>query len=269
MLQKYQVCEKCGRELKRTLDNFRIYYINKVRHYHPICKKCEYDNIEDLAEEQIPKKKKDLSNKTFCVYIHTSPSEKTYIGITCQDVQNRWKNGRRYLEKNKNGKYAHPAFANAINKYSWKVFKHEVRFKNLTEKDAKMIEVDLIYYFKKIGKSYNISDGGDGFLGKVLTEEHKQILREANLGKKHKEESKILMSLHMKGREPWNKGKTWSDEHIKKVSRHVLQYDLDGNFIREWDTAKEAMGQMNAPKVREVCSGARKSSGGYIWKWKE
>lgn len=268
MLQRYQICEKCGKELKKTLDNFRIYYIDKVRHYSTICKQCEYESLEKITE--IPHRKiKDLSNRTFCVYIHTSPSGKVYVGITCQEVNNRWKEGKRYLEKYKNGKFIHPAFANAILKYKWENFKHDVRFENLTEKDAKLIEIDLIYYYKKLGKSYNISDGGDGFLGKVLSEEHKEKLRDANLGKKHKEESKILMSLHMKGREPWNKGKSWSEEHIKKVSKHVLQYDLEGNFIREWDTAKEAMEQMKAPKVREVCSGARKQSGGYIWKWKE
>lgn len=269
MLQKYQICDVCNKELPKTADNFRIYYINKVRHYRSTCKQCEYQTLLNETEEKLPHRKMDLSNKIFCVYIHTSPSGKTYVGITCQDINRRWKEGKRYLEKNKNGAYIHPIFAKAIKKYTWKRFTHEVRFDNLTEKDAKMIEVDLIYYYKKIGKSYNVSDGGDGFLGKIVSEEHKEILRKANLGKKHKEESKILMSLHMQGREPWNKGKSWSEEHIKKVSRPVLQYDLDGNFIREWDTAKEAMEQMNAPKVREVCSGARKSSGGYIWKWKE
>lgn len=36
-----------------------------------------------------------MEDKLFTVYRHTSPSGKVYIGITCQDVKNRWQNGRR------------------------------------------------------------------------------------------------------------------------------------------------------------------------------
>ncbi|MBQ5475612.1 MAG: hypothetical protein IIT65_13250, partial [Lachnospiraceae bacterium] len=40
--------------------------------------------------------------------------------------------------------------------YGWNNFKHEVLFDNLNEISAKCIEVDLIYYYKQLGISYNI-----------------------------------------------------------------------------------------------------------------
>lgn len=56
-----------------------------------------------------------------------------------------------------------------------------------------------------------------------------------------------------------------------KNHRHqpVLQYDKDGNFIREWDTITEAETTLNIThKIHYVCQGKRKTCGGYIWKYK-
>ena len=56
-----------------------------------------------------------------------------------------------------------------------------------------------------------------------------------------------------------------------KNNRHqpVLQYDKDGNFIREWDTMTEAETTLNIThKIHYVCQGKRKTCGGYIWKHK-
>ena len=89
----------------------------------------------------------------WCVYMHTSPSGKKYIGITSRDPNKRWDNGNGYLRKKDGIKYDQPAMANAIIKYpDWKnQWKHEILFNNLSEQDAKNIEQDLI-------KKYNIKN---------------------------------------------------------------------------------------------------------------
>ena len=39
----------------------------------------------------------DNVEKTYCVYKHTSPSGKVYIGMTCKDPpEKRWSNGNGY-----------------------------------------------------------------------------------------------------------------------------------------------------------------------------
>ena len=52
-------------------------------------------------------------NKKYIVYEHISPSNKRYIGITCQTPEQRWRNGEGYkgstafynaIKKNINGK---------------------------------------------------------------------------------------------------------------------------------------------------------------------
>jgi hypothetical protein len=38
-------------------------------------------------------------------------------------------------------------------------------FENLNDISARLIEIDLIYYYKSINMSYNLTDGGQGQLG--------------------------------------------------------------------------------------------------------
>lgn len=53
-------------------------------------------------------------------------------------------------------------------------------------------------------------------------------------------------------------------------SKPILQYDLDGNFIREFDCAYDVVREMglSQSKISLVCNGKRKKTGGFIWKFK-
>lgn len=53
------------------------------------------------------------------------------------------------------------------------------------------------------------------------------------------------------------------------VLRAVNQYDLHGNFIKQYESVTDANRATGASKIREVANGNRKSSGGYIWSWVE
>lgn len=119
----------------------------------------------------------------WCVYIHTSPSGKKYIGITSQNPQKRWQNGKGYLRKKDGIKYDQPAMARAVIKYSdWKnQWKHEILFSGLSEESAKHIEQDLIDEYKTTDSryGYNITHGGDGHVGQSPTEETRKKISES------------------------------------------------------------------------------------------
>lgn len=51
--------------------------------------------------------------------------------------------------------------------------------------------------------------------------------------------------------------------------KKVSQYTLDGEFIKEWDNITEPSKLFKAHHISECCNGKCKSSGGYIWKYKE
>lgn len=60
----------------------------------------------------------------------------------------------------------------------------------------------------------------------------------------------------------------------KGAKRSVLQFDVNGNFIKRWKSiqaAYEGLRNSNiaisAPKISECCRGTRKTSGGYMWKY--
>lgn len=60
-----------------------------------------------------------------------------------------------------------------------------------TEQEAFEHEAFLIKIFKEMGyKLANLSDGGEGPSGYKQTEEHKDNIRKAQLGKKHTQETK-------------------------------------------------------------------------------
>lgn len=122
-----------------------------------------------------------MEENTYCVYMHTLLSDKRrYIGITRQDPKIRW-------GKNGNGYSKQPYFYNAIQKYDWDSFKHDILFENLTKEQACAKECALIKLFntqdKKFG--FNLTSGGDGTHN--LSEESKQKInvgRKANISRK-------------------------------------------------------------------------------------
>ena len=103
--------------------------------------------------------------------------------------------------------------------------------------------------------------------------------------KKHSEKTKIKISNALKGkvnslgvkRSIDTKTKI-SNSLIKKIGREarrynsnpILQYDLQNNFIKEWEdmvSLKDAGFKSN--KIYCVCRGNRKTSQGYIWLFKK
>ena len=77
-----------------------------------------------------------MAENNFCVYIHISPSNKKYVGITSRKPSLRWSGGNGY----KNNEH----FYRAIQKYGWGNFQHLIVAKNLTKEEACKAEIDLI-----------------------------------------------------------------------------------------------------------------------------
>lgn len=81
-----------------------------------------------------------MKNNKWCVYKHTSPSGGIYIGITKQNPIVRWNNGFGYKRN--------PHFYNAIQKYGWNNFQHEIIFSNLTQEEAENYEKIFIAKYR-------------------------------------------------------------------------------------------------------------------------
>lgn len=91
--------------------------------------------------------------ENYKVYMHTAPNNKKYIGITyCSKPERRWKYGYGYKKQDK--------FYNAIKKYGWNSFKHEILYENLNCEEAQNKEKELIEKYDTINNGYNVSKGG-------------------------------------------------------------------------------------------------------------
>ena len=135
------------------------------------------------------------------VYEHVSPSGKRYIGITCQPLNRRWRNGNGYVRNT--------YFFRAIQKYGWNNFEHNVICECGTLQEANKAEIELIaiYHTNNPCYGYNISGGGDG--GGRVAESTKRLLSAVkkgtfkgednpNYGRKHTQEERALMSQRQK-----------------------------------------------------------------------
>lgn len=142
---------------------------------------------KEVIEVQESKQLDD--EKKWCVYMHTSPSGKKYIGLTGEDNPvNRWGlSGNGYLKLKPNGEYQQPAMAYAVIKYNnWNEWKHEILLSGLTKQEAEQKEVEFIdqYNTKNPEYGYNILPGGSVSFGK----DHPMY------GRHHTQEAKDKMS---------------------------------------------------------------------------
>ena len=61
---------------------------------------------------------------------------------------------------------------------------------------------------------------------------------------------------------------THRDNNRKSKNKPILQYDLDGNFIREWPSATD-VGKEVKKGINNCLKGRAKTAYGFIWKYKE
>lgn len=158
-----------------------------------------------LAEYQIVKKKRGVIHPVlWSVYKHTNKiNGKCYIGITNQRyVRCRWgKDGHGYSQ------YGQKKFWNAIKKYGWDNFAHEIIEKNIaTPQEANEREKYWIKYYDSFKNGYNATEGGSGATGHIVSVEARRKLSEASkgnknmLGKHHDENTRKLISETHKGK---------------------------------------------------------------------
>ena len=142
----------------------------------------------------------------YLVYMHITPNDKKYIGITSLKPNVRWNSGYGYSHNT--------LFFRAIKKYGWNNIEHKILLKNLTKEEAEEKEKELISMYKTNNNEYgyNIENGGNS-IGK-LSKETKRKLSEAHKGKKLSQATKKKIS-------EGNKGKTISKEHKKILSERM------------------------------------------------
>lgn len=150
-----------------------------------------------------------MKEKIYCIYKHTAPNGKVYIGQTCQIPEQRFgNNGCRYR--------GCTLFYNAIQKYGWDNIKHEILLEGLTQAEANEKEVKFIHEYNSNDRKYgyNLQSGGNNGsptletrrkmaewqIGKVLSEETKYKISMSKTGRKDAESTKKKKSEGQKGK---------------------------------------------------------------------
>ena len=275
-------------------DNINLINLLRRRSDVSYCKFCKRKKPHIKAMTQ------NTYNSMCCVYKHENKTTgKVYVGITNQYFKDRWQLGRGYLTA-ENG-----AFKNAINKYGWDNFKHYIllndkwievlesektlkyhvfNFKKACELESKYIRT----YRSKLGKKnvYNVSDGGEGTPGV----NEKPVLQYSLAGvfiKRYEsvKEASIMNNINRAAlsaaikKHGQSHGFLWKfddgtdlviPKRIAFINIGVVQYDLEGNKIREYKNAVIASKEtgISAGSISSACRGKPKVCGGYQWRHK-
>lgn len=233
----------------------------------------------------------------YCVYCHTSPSGRKYVGIS-SDPKKRWSSGKGYSKNY--------IFYRAIKKYGWDNIKHEVLFDNLTETEASNIEARLVREWNLTDRryGYNIREGGSNG---AHSERSRKLMSASRMGNKNSvgrtlpAQTRALISAslreyyaihgsHSLGRHHSEetiqklKSRVFTEETRAKMSKNhqdvsgaknpsarpVRQLSLTGEPIAEYDYAKQACEKygIDLSQLIKCCRGKAKTCGGFRWEYK-
>lgn len=205
-------------------------------------------------------------SKDYCVYVHTNKiNGKKYVGQTCQAPERRWgKNGSGYTEC--------PHFWNAIQKYGWDSFEHEIVKDGMSHEEACAFEIDLIAKLNTNNPDfgYNVSKGGDGIDPEVTkTLWQREGFKEFASGRM-KEAWQDPVKRKNRSEQAT---KRWQNEDfrrkvtksIENTCRSAVQCIETGKVYETIRDAERELGVNHANICRSIRTGYR--CGGYHWKY--
>lgn len=107
--------------------------------------------------------------------------------------------------------------------------------------------------------------------GKKASLETREKIRAFLLSDKNPRRGSHLSETHRKRIGDANRGRICAKETKRKISKPIIQLDMDGNFIKEWISATEAAKFLGKDKsnICICCKGRTKYAYGYKWKYKE
>ena len=199
------------------------------------------------------------------VYKITSPTNKIYIGQST-NIEKRWVS---YTTLNCKGQRK---LYNSLKKYGWEGHKKEI----IEECDVHLLE-ERENHWKLF---YNVLEtpslccrvdgkfGYDSFETKLLKSKGKLGNTNA-LGHTKSKETKLRISNKLKNLTFYN-----DPQRVKKLSNThsnpITQHDLEGNYIRDWNSAKEAAlilrpKKENGTDIIACLNGKQKTAYGFKW----
>lgn len=232
------------------------------------------------------------------IYKITNPKGKIYIGQSI-NIESR---KRVYFYFNSYKNSIGPVLTNSFKKYGFEnhIFEviEECSIEQLNERETywKQYYLDQVKGNWKQVMFCNLHDTGGGPLSEIT----KQKISKSMTGKpsfwkgktRGKEFGEKISSHPTRSKKisDGNKGKPKpqtglklqgipkTEQHKQNISnssrgkirnnKPILQYDLKGNFIKEWISRTEAKKWLGSGDIAGCLSGKQKQAGGFIWKYK-
>lgn len=204
------------------------------------------------------------------IYKYTSPSGKVYIGQTTNELYRRrmWFGTGRYTG-------GRSKIDRARRKYGAENFSYEILFKapfpsiEIATQELNKLETYYIGLYDSYKNGYNSTIGGDG-----------------SRGFRHSAESKLKISIHVKGiKKPEGfgskiskarKGKPLSEDTKGKLSQskinnghQIAQYSLEGTYIRTWPNIGKVASflKVSRESIAGCCRGKSVSAHNFLWRY--
>lgn len=187
----------------------------------------------------------------------------------------------------------------AIKKYGKENFTLEELSRASSIEELNELEIAFIEKYQSLSKGYNCRPGGRNY---ILTEDNKKALQKSHIKQQKAvvqydkglnkiaeffsikeaarltgtDDSGIVSCCRQQGSYRTANGYVWAYLGDKPKSpiwegKSVVQLDKSNNKIAEFPSAMEASRQTRIArsKISECCNKVRKTSGGFLWKFKE
>lgn len=214
--------------------------------------------------------KNDKMIRKCFIYRIISPSGRIYIGQTVNV------NARKSAYRNLRCKSQHILY-NSLKKYGFEnhVFDvidecGEIEANNLEGfyiKEYKSCIYDNERYGMNLVRQHEPERNSKRGKRNPLSESTKEKIKNSLTGVKHTLERKNNMSKACIGRIQSNET---IEKRVKHLYKPIIQLSMDNIFIKEWESIKQAVEELNVPRssVQMTAKGKYKHGGGFKWQYK-